>query len=65
MRSVVKTVKEMRLDECLRLYILHPVLKKVILQIMIGEISLQCIQHRRRKTKAKQGYANIDSGPAC
>lgn len=38
MRSVVKTVKEMRLDECLRLYILHPVLKKVILQIMIGEI---------------------------
>lgn len=37
-RSVVKTVKEMRLDECLRLYILHPVLKKVILQIMIGEI---------------------------
>lgn len=34
-RSVVKTVKEMRLDESLRLYILHPVLKKVILQIMI------------------------------
>lgn len=38
MRSVVITVKEMRLDECLRLYILHPVLKKVILQLMIGEI---------------------------
>lgn len=29
LRSVVKTVKEMRLDNCLRLYILHPVLKKL------------------------------------
>nr|XP_022331897.1 adenylate cyclase type 10-like [Crassostrea virginica] len=29
LRSVVKTVREMRLDESLRLYILHPVLKKL------------------------------------
>ncbi|XP_062574125.1 adenylate cyclase type 10-like isoform X2 [Saccostrea cucullata] len=29
LRNVVKTVREMRLDESLRLYILHPVLKKL------------------------------------
>lgn len=56
MRSVVKTVKEMRLDECLRLYILHPVLKKVILQIMIGEI--QFTMYTTLSTK-NQGIAGL------
>lgn len=55
-RSVVKTVKEMRLDECLRLYILHPVLKKVILQIMIGEIQFTM---NTTSSSTNQGQAGL------
>lgn len=55
MRSVVKTVKEMRLDECLRLYILHPVLKKVILQIMIGEIQFTMNTTSSSKNQGQAG----------
>lgn len=57
-RSVVKTVKEMRLDECLRLYILHPVLKKVILQIMIGEIQFTMNSYTTSSSK-NQGQAGL------
>lgn len=55
MRSVVKTVKEMRLDECLRLYILHPVLKKVILQMMIGESQFTMYTTSSSKNQGQAG----------